>query len=80
MRANGIILFDIVTDRKAKLLRRRELVYIYELSFQTAEPPLDHYVVYLSGFAIRALTDSILTKEILVFITRKLIPMIGINY
>ena len=38
------------------------------------EPTLNHYVVRPSGFAIHALTDSILTKEILVLTARKLTP------
>ena len=80
MRSDWIILPDIVADRAAKLFRRRIVVYVYELSFQTPEPTLNHYVVRPSGFAIHALPDSILTKEILVLTTRKLTPLIGIDY
>ena len=45
-----------------------------------SDNPGSDSVVRPSGFAIHALTDSILTKEILVLTARKLTPLIGIDY
>ena len=65
MRSDRIILLNIIADRGTQLLRRRIIIYVYELGLQTSEPPLNHYIVCPSGLAVHALPYLILTKQIL---------------
>lgn len=79
MGPQGIVIADILANFLTQLFGRTELINIDQLSFQTAEPTLNHDVVGPAGLAVHALPDPQRLEEGFIAVTGKLTALVRVE-
>ena len=64
MRTRRVVLGNVLPDELPQFLRRPVFVDIKALTFQAAEPTLDHDVVRPAGFAVHTLLNAEIAKKL----------------
>ena len=79
MAALEVVLMNVCRNRLSGFSDVVPFRQVGFIIFESAEPPLDHDVVGPAAFAIHALADSVLTKEVPVFAAGELASLIGVE-